>query len=98
MDEEVDDNTCRRGQVEEAHTSLAHASPAAVLQTIEPNISSFSPNFQDPVVAADGYVYERKSIMEWISQRQANGVDIRSPVTDEILQNHKLTSTSDPMI
>ena len=94
MDGEADANTSATGQV--GLDVAARASPVAVLQPVEPKISAFSPpKFLDPVVAADGYVYERKSIMEWISQRQANGVEIRSPVTDEILQNLLLTPKSE---
>ena len=44
---------------------------------------------KDPVVAADGYTYERASIEEWI--RQAGGRTPKSPSTNLPLANTSLT-------
>ena len=45
----------------------------------------------DPVVAADGYTYERASIEEWIRREQAGGRTARSPSTNLPLANTSLT-------
>ena len=45
----------------------------------------------DPVVAADGYTYERASIEEWIQREQAGGRTARSPSTNLPLANTSLT-------
>jgi hypothetical protein len=37
----------------------------------------------DPVVAADGYTYERQEIESWI--RRSEGKEIRSPMTSQVL-------------
>ena len=43
--------------------------------------------FVDPVIAADGYTYERAAIEQWIT---ANPTDTRSPLTNVVLLHTKL--------
>lgn len=43
--------------------------------------------FKDPVIASDGYTYEREAMQQWLSTGHN-----RSPVTNEQLENTKLIS------
>jgi len=47
---------------------------------------------QDPVVAADGYSYDRKNISDWFSR--CNQRSLRSPVTGGPLKNNSLTDNN----
>ena len=44
----------------------------------------------DPVVAADGYTYERQEIESWI--RRSEGKEIRGPMTPKVLPYLMLAS------
>jgi len=46
---------------------------------------------KDPVAAADGYSYEREAITSWIAEQRARGREIRSPVTERVLETTRLT-------
>ena len=43
---------------------------------------------QDPVVASDGYSYERSAIEDYVRQRTEQGEEALSPFTREPLQPH----------
>lgn len=43
--------------------------------------------FEDPVTAADGHVYERKAIVDWLKKSKI------SPCTNVVLSNKKVTSS-----
>ena len=44
----------------------------------------------DPVIAADGFSYERANIEGWIRSMKRNGLFFRSPTTDEPLEHVNL--------
>ena len=44
----------------------------------------------DPVIAADGYSYERSNIEGWIRSMKRNGLLFRSPITDEPFEHINL--------
>lgn len=46
---------------------------------------------RDPVVAADGFTYERESIEQWIAKARRDGEEILSPVTNKPLEDLSLT-------
>lgn len=49
--------------------------------------------FIDPVIAADGYTYERASIEQWIKQTSDRGIiPPNSPMTGAPLENNNLIS------
>eukprot|EP00756_Hemistasia_phaeocysticola_P047441 Hpha_TRINITY_DN21631_c0_g1::TRINITY_DN21631_c0_g1_i1::g.63906::m.63906 len=48
--------------------------------------------FDDPVEAADGFVYDRKNIERYIAQ---GGNEVLSPMTREVLQHHNLKARGD---
>lgn len=45
----------------------------------------------DPVLATDGYTYERHEIEAWIATRQAHGEPVSSPQTNMMLNNLSLS-------
>lgn len=49
-------------------------------------LCAFQELFEDPVIASDGYTYERSAIEDWISRGK------RSPMTNQPLQNSVLIS------
>lgn len=47
---------------------------------------------EDPVMTADGCVYERSWIQQWIDKRQQQGLDVTSPTTNLPLTSLRLVS------
>lgn len=64
------------------------------------DLSSTSQNsrmgMRNPVIAADGHQYERESIEEYIQHRLEKGLELRSPVTNEVLAHTVLTPVRQP--
>ena len=50
---------------------------------------------KDPVVADDGYTYERSAIEQVLSDGSRHGSEPRSPMTGQVLQSTKLTENED---
>ena len=46
---------------------------------------------RNPVIAADGMEYERDSIEEYMQHRLVKGLELRSPITNEVLPHTVLT-------
>jgi len=57
----------------------------------QPSMELSRQTFRDPVVAADGHVYKRDTFEQWISRRQIERLEVKSPVTDEILHLFNLS-------
>jgi hypothetical protein len=49
---------------------------------------------EDPVIAADGFTYDRKNIETWINQKETVGRPATSPMTGEILACQSKVETS----
>lgn len=45
---------------------------------------------KDPVIAADGFTYDRESIEAWVSEKEAAEQAVTSPMTSEILEHTML--------
>jgi hypothetical protein len=45
----------------------------------------------DPVVAMDGFTYERAAIEQWFARSQAGSGVVRSPMNNEVLTDLTLT-------